>query len=96
MNQAAGREDFTSAETEEGIAQLRNLAISTSYDDEPLESYAIFKRLKDEGVISKDTRFQVSLPTGASVVLVLRHQYRDAGFKVYEAALFKAMRRIQD
>jgi hypothetical protein len=41
-------------------------------------------------------RFQVSLPTAANVIIALYHQYRATGFKVYEAALFRAMRRIQD
>jgi hypothetical protein len=59
-------------------------------------SSRIFERLKDEGVIPKNVKFQVSLPTGVNVVIFLHHQYRDVGFKVYEAALFRAMRRLQD
>jgi len=96
MNQAAAEKDLTKAEIQESIAILRDLHIHTGYDDEALKSYAIFKRLKDEGTIPKHVKFQVSLPTGVNVVIFLHHQYRDAGFKVYEAALFRAMRRIQD
>ena len=33
------------------------------YADAALESYEIFRRLKSQGVVPKDTRFQVSLPT---------------------------------
>jgi hypothetical protein len=95
MNRAAAKKDFSSAEVQENIAQLQDLQIHTGYDDEALKSYAIFKHLKDEGVIPKQTKFQVSLPTGVNVVIFLYHQYREAGFKAYEAALFRAMRKIQ-
>jgi hypothetical protein len=96
MNQAAAKKDFTRAEIQENISRLQNLRIHTGYDDEALKSYAIFKCLKSEGVIPKHVKFQVSLPTGVNVVIFLHHQYRAAAFKVYEAALFRAMRKIQD
>lgn len=96
MNQAIAKKDFTTAEVQHNITRLQDLSISTGYDDEALKSYAIFKRLKDEGVIPKKIKFQVSLPTGASVVIALYHQYRETGFKVYEAGLLRAMRKIQD
>jgi hypothetical protein len=96
MNKAAERKDIPPAEVKENIVKLQRLTIETGYDEAAIESYATFKRLKDEGVIPKGVRFQVCLPTGASVVIALHHQYREAGFQVYEAALFRAMRRLQD
>jgi hypothetical protein len=96
MNRAIAAKDLPRAEVQANIARLQNLSISTAYDDKALASYAIFKRLKAEGVIHKNMRFQVSHPTAANVVIALHHQHRATGFKVYEAALFTAMRRIQD
>jgi hypothetical protein len=96
MNKAAEAKEIPMAEIEANTARLRHLPISTGYDDAAVSSYAVFKSLKNEGIIPERTRFQVCLPTGASVVIALHHQYREAGFEVYEAALFRAMRRIQD
>jgi hypothetical protein len=96
MNKTAEEEQIPTAEVEENIAKLQRLSIETGHDDAAIESYAVFKPLKDEGVIPKGVRFQVCLPTGASVVVALHHQYREAGFGVYEKALFRAMRRLQD
>ncbi len=41
----------------------------TGYAKEAIASYNIFKNLRDDGVIPDGTRFQVSLPTPAAVVL---------------------------
>ncbi|WP_091227274.1 hypothetical protein [Microbacterium sp. 3J1] len=41
---------------------------SLGYADAATESYAIFRRLRDEGVVPEGTRFQVSLPTPVAVV----------------------------
>lgn len=38
------------------------------YAEEALASYKIFKRLKDEGTVPADVRFQVSLPTPVAVI----------------------------
>jgi len=96
LNKAAAAQDIPQAEVEENTARLCNLHIDTGYDDAAISSYAIFKRLKVEGVVPKPTRFQVCLPTGANVVIALHQQYREAGFEVWEAGLFRAMRKIQD
>jgi hypothetical protein len=96
MNKAAEAKYIPPTEISENITKLQNLSISTGYDDAAVSSYATFARLKNSGIIPKSTRFQVCLPTGASVVIALHHQYREAGFQVYEAALFRAMRRLQD
>ncbi len=39
------------------------VTFETGYADAAIESYGVFRRLVDEGVISSDIRFQVSLPT---------------------------------
>jgi hypothetical protein len=96
MNKAAEAKDIPPAEVEENMAKLQRLSIETGYETAAIESYAIFNRLKNEDIIPRGMRFQVCLPTGASVVIALHHQYREAGFEVYEAALFRAMRRLQD
>lgn len=96
MNQPISGKDFSPEEVEAGNAQIRNLAMDTKYDDVAIESYATFKRLKDEGVIPKDTKFQVCLPTSASVVVIIYHQFRETAFDVHMKGLFKAMRKLQD
>ena len=58
------------------------------YRDAAAESYGVFARLKDEGVIGPRARFQVSLPTPLAVVhgrFVPRHQ--EAVEALYERAL---------
>lgn len=96
MNQPAQEKAIEPVEVEENIAKIQSLSIDTGYDTVAIKSYTTFKRLKDEGIIPKSTRFQVCLPTAANVVIILYHQYREAAFEVYEAALFRAMRRLQD
>ena len=69
MNKAAEAIDIPASETEVNIHKIQALCIETGYDTAALSSYATFKRLKNEGVIPEHVRFQVCLPTGASVVI---------------------------
>jgi len=96
MNVAGSHKEISAAQVDEGTAQLEKAGIKTGYDDAAIESYAVFKKLKEEGKVPKHVKFQVSLPTPANVVIVLHHVARAKAFMVYEKALFKAMRRIQD
>lgn len=96
MNVAGSHKEISADQVDQGIAQLDKAGIKTGYDDAAIESYAVFKKLKDEGKIPKHVKFQVALPTPANVVIVLHHAARAKAFTVYEKALFKAMRRIQD
>lgn len=96
MNVSGSYKEISAEQVDEGIAQLEQADIKTGYDDAAIESYAVFKKLKDEGKIPKHVKFQVSLPTAANVVIVLHHVARAKAFPVYERALFKAMRKIQD
>lgn len=54
------------------------------------ESYAVFRRLRDEGVIADGVRFQVSLPTPLAVVAKFLPFDQRAGFEpLYRDALFR-------
>ena len=59
------------------------------YADAAIDSYAVFSRLQDEGVIPRDVRFQVGLPTPLSVALFYVAAGSRALFEAaYERALF--------
>ncbi|KAM0712033.1 hypothetical protein Q7P37_011127 [Cladosporium fusiforme] len=96
MNKAAPLKDFTPAEIEQGNAALSQLTLETGYDKAAIESYAVFAKLKQEGLIPPQAKFQVCLPTSANVAIIVYQQFRATAFAVHEAALFRAMRRIQD
>ncbi|MBT2474045.1 hypothetical protein J7E68_05510 [Microbacterium sp. ISL-103] len=65
------------------------------YADAAIESYAIFRRLRDEGVVPAATRFQVSLPTTVAVVSSFFFgDDRAAVDPVYTAALLAEVDRI--
>lgn len=52
----------------EGVASAGEIALpNLGYGDAAIESFAIFRRLSEEGVIPGDMRFQVGLPTPLSV-----------------------------
>lgn len=65
------------------------------YADAAIESYAVFRKLRDEGVIAPGVRFQVSLPTPVAVVgAFFQGDDRVAIEPVYEAALASELDRI--
>ena len=67
------------------------------YASAALESYAVFARLADEGVIAPGTRFQVSLPTPAAIAgAFVVPEHRAAFEPAYERALFGELARIVD
>lgn len=96
VNQAAPHKYFPPEEADECIARLSQLHLNTRYDEVAIESYAVFKKLKSQGVIPARAKFQVCLPTSANVAIIVYQQFRATAFDVHEAALFRAMRRIQD
>jgi hypothetical protein len=72
-----------------------SVIFETGYDRAAIESYAIFSRLRREGVIPSHIRFQVSLPTPmASGYMYVSPKARDAYLPVYERALVTALRSI--
>lgn len=71
--------------------------VKVMYDDWAIKSYAEFKKQRDAGVIPKHVKFQVDLPTPLSVMIVFfLSPYRATIEPIWEAALLKALRRIQD
>ena len=62
-NTESAKKEFTEAEVDEGIEQLKKAGINTGYDDAAIESYDVFKKLRDEGVIPPGVKFQVGLPS---------------------------------
>ena len=71
------------------------VAFETGYDKAALASWQIFRRLRDAGVIGKDVRFQVSLPTPhSSGYLYVSGPARQTYFRVYERALKAALANI--
>jgi hypothetical protein len=71
------------------------VVFETGYDKAALPSYATFKRLRDAGVISRPTRFQVCLPTPqSSGYLYVSGPARQVYFAVYERALKRALANI--
>jgi hypothetical protein len=67
----------------------------TGYDRAALSSYAVFKRLRDAGVIAPEMRFQFALPTPmASGLMYVSPAGRERYLAAYERALLGALRRI--
>lgn len=62
-NAESAQRAFTEQEVDEGIEQLKKAGINTGYDDAAIESYGVFKKLRDEGVIPAGVKFQVGLPS---------------------------------
>ena len=88
--------DYTPEQVEAGIEKLKKANPETGYDAAAIESYAEFKRLKDQGVVHAKTKFQVSIPGIASVMPFVQKDFQAAAFPVYEDALLRAMRNIQE
>ena len=64
----------------------------TGYRDAAVESYQIYARLQDEGVIGPDVRFQVSIPTPmATTYMYISPSAREAYLPAYERALAEAI-----
>jgi hypothetical protein len=70
---------------------------SPGYDDYAIESYAESCKLREQGIIEKGVRFQVSLPTPVNIIgLCLLPEYQAEAEGMYEKALLAALGRIQD
>ena len=69
----------------------------TGYDEAAISSYSVFKRLRAEGVIPKDVRFQVCLPTPINTVQwFVRPECQSQMEPLYEQRIFEALHRIQE
>jgi hypothetical protein len=69
--------------------------LKPGYADAAIESYPVFKRLRDEGVIPPGVRFQVSIPTAGAIMALVRDGFQLAVEPFYEEALLKEVERIQ-
>jgi hypothetical protein len=80
----------------DGSVAAEDLALpGLGYADAAIESYGTFARLKSEGRVPREARFQVSLPTPAGVVGSFFHaEHRAAVEPVYERALMGELARI--
>ena len=64
----------------------------TGYRDAAVESYQVFARLQEEGVIGPDVRFQVSIPSPmATAYMYITPKAREAYLPAYERALAHAV-----
>lgn len=70
--------------------------LQTRYDDAAIASYQKFRKLRDGGVIPAGVKFQVCLPTPVNTISLVERRFRAAAEPPYEAALLRALRRIQD
>ena len=67
----------------------------TGYAEAALESFGLYARLQDDGVIPADALFQVSLPTPmATAFMYVSPSARDAYLPAYERALLSAVREL--
>jgi hypothetical protein len=67
----------------------------TTYDRYALESYATFKRLRDQGTIAKKVRFQVTVATPmATGFMYVSPNGRERYLRAYERSLMLALERI--
>lgn len=89
---------FTPEEVDAGIEKLKQSGpLETGYDDAAIESYGVFKKMREAGVISKEMRFQVGIPTTPSVIMpFIQAPFRAKTEPLYEEALFRAIRKVQD
>ena len=69
----------------------------TGYDDIAIQSFAIFKELQANGTIPSNVRFQVALPSPATVIrMYVVTEHCAQAETLYEKRLFEALRRIQN
>jgi hypothetical protein len=71
-------------------------SIETGYDTAALESYKVFRKLRDEGVIPAGVRFQVCLPSPIDMMAQISSPFKAAVEPLYEDALMRALARLED
>jgi len=69
----------------------------TKYDEMAIESYATFRKLRDQGIIPQGVRFQVSVPTPMNTTWThVDYAYRERVELLYMERLIQDLRRLQD
>ena len=97
LNAPSVSRSYTDEEVEEGMRQVREAGIQTGYDDAALSSYPTFRKLKEDGIIGKQVKFQVCLPTVASVVgFSVAQAFQAKVEPIYLEALLRAIRNVQE
>lgn len=77
---------FPALAVEDSVGELPSRSLG--YADAAEDSYAIFRRLRDEGALPAELKFQVSVPTAyASVVAWVREEDQEGFFPAYERAI---------
>jgi methionine synthase II (cobalamin-independent) len=78
--------EFPSLSVDPSVTELPRRSLG--YADAAEQSYAIFKRLREEGALPADMKFQVSVATPyASVVTWVREENQERFFPVYATAI---------
>ncbi len=73
------------------------VTFATGYAEAAIDSYAVFRRLRDAGELPSGLRFQVCLPTPmASGYMYVSPSALDAYLPVYERSLLAALRQIAE
>lgn len=81
---------------EEGFDPADLRVAELGYARAAVESYALFRKLKEEGKLPEHLRFQVSLPSPlACLNAFIRHDWRPALEGPYEEALLRELAEIQ-
>lgn len=97
MNSALVSKDYTPEQVHAAIEKIKNSSMETGYDEHAIASYAIFKKLREEGVIPRGIKFQVSIPTHINAMLgFVQTAFQPAVEPLYKESIFRAMRKIQD
>ncbi|KAK5681279.1 hypothetical protein LTS10_007041 [Elasticomyces elasticus] len=90
--------EFTDEQIEAGIQKLNAAGpLETGYDTVAIDSYSTFKKLKEEGTLSPEVRFQVSLATPPNVLTpFVQFPFQAKVEPLYQDALYRSMRKLQD
>lgn len=83
----------------EKLETLRDMEekLQVGYDIAALESWEVFRKLKAEGVIGRNVRFLVALPSPVTITaLYVRRGFQVEFEGVYGRVLLKALERIQE
>lgn len=97
LNLPVEDKEFSQEQVDEGISVVEKSDPHTGYDKWAIESYEVFKRLRDEGVIPKGVKLQVSIPTIASVIGPLVNKAFQARMAaIWHRALERDVRALQD
>ena len=68
----------------------------TQYDEAAIESYQTFRKLKDQGIIPQDVRFQVSVPTAINTTWChVDYAYREQVEPLYLERLIQDVKHLQ-